>query len=103
MRNVKACFLSLAFLFFLLAGYAHAETAGPQWKILSVSNPTNFNPAADKSGADAIIVSAVNVGGAATNASPVTIADSLPAGLEGVEAFGIKPYHDPNGKGGTGE
>jgi hypothetical protein len=85
-------------VFGISATSAHAETTGPQWKILSVSNPTNFNPAADKSGADAILVSAVNVGGASTDGSPVTIADSLPAGLVAVEAFGINTYHDPVGK-----
>jgi hypothetical protein len=77
---------------------AQAETTGPQWKILSVSNPTNFNPPADKSGADAIIVSAVNVGGASTDGSPVTIADSLPAGLVAVGAIGINTYYNPNGE-----
>jgi hypothetical protein len=77
---------------------ASAETTGPQWKILSVSNPTNFNPAADRSGADAIVVTAVNVGGASTNGSPVTIADVLPTGLEAVEVLGNNAYYQPIGR-----
>ena len=49
-----------------------AETTGPDWKIMSVSNPTNFKPG-DRSGADAIMVTAINVGGASTDGSRVTI------------------------------
>jgi len=94
---IVTCLVSLVPLG-IAATSASAETTGPVWKILSVSNPTNFNPAADESGADAIVVSAVNVGGASTNGSPVTISDSLPAGLVAVEAFGINTYHDPVGK-----
>jgi hypothetical protein len=82
----------------IFSAAAQAETSGPQWKILSVTNPTNFNPAADKSGADAIVVSVVNVGGASTNGSPVTISDSLPEGLTAVEVLGNNAYHNPVGK-----
>ena len=88
--------ITLLSLFGIGATSAQAETPAPQWKILSVSNPTNFKPG-DKSGADAIVVTAVNVGGAATDGSPVTISDSLPAGLTAVEAIGVNAYHDPVG------
>jgi hypothetical protein len=97
---IVTCLVSLVPLG-IAATSASAETTGPQWKILSVSNPTNFNPAADKSGADEIMVSTVNVGGAATNGSPVTISDALPAGLEAVEARGNNAYHNPTGKSNT--
>ena len=90
--------ITLLSLFGIGATSAQAETPAPQWKILSVSNPTNFNPPANKSAADVIMVSAVNVGGASTNGSPVTIADSLPAGLEAVEAFGNNAYHNAIGR-----
>ena len=86
---------------------------------MSVSNPTNFKPG-DKSGADAILVTAVNVGGAAAGCTPdsaieterttetahtagcvrrqpggpITIGDALPA-AECVEVFGVNAYHDP--------
>jgi hypothetical protein len=79
---------------------ASAETTGPVWKILSVDTPTNFKPG-DQSGADAIMVTAVNVGGSAADgeASPVTITDSLPKkGLTAVEVFGVNTYHDPLGR-----
>jgi hypothetical protein len=94
----KALLTAPLLMLLALPCVAQAETTGPQWKILSVSNPTNFNPAADKSGADAIIISAVNVGGASTNGSPVTISDLLPEGLVAVEAFGHNTYHLPVGK-----
>ena len=45
-KNKKgtALFLSVAFLFFLLAGSAQAETTGPRWVITSTSDPTNIAP-----------------------------------------------------------
>ncbi len=87
-----------------------------------MSNPTNFRPG-DVSGDDVIVVTAVNVGGAATGCtveqiaaepspafspvrscppgstlvSPVTISDELPAGLTAVEVSAINPYHNPLG------
>lgn len=101
---------------------AHAEATGPIWKILSVSNPTNFKPG-DQSGADAIVITAVNVGSAATGCtaeqilaeptpafSPVrpcpvgrpvvpavTVSDALPTGLTAVEITGDNAYHNPVG------
>src|ERR1700728_2206726 len=51
---------------------ASAETTGPVWKILSVSNPTNFKPG-DQTGADAIEITAVNVGGAAAGCTQAQI------------------------------
>ena len=96
--KLPACCVAIILGLLFAAIPAGAETTGPQWKILSVSNPTNFNPAADKSGADAIMITAVNVGGASTDGSRVTIADSLPAGLVAIEAFGVNTYHDPLGQ-----
>jgi hypothetical protein len=86
----------LACALFALPGVAQAETTGPQWKIMSVGNPTNFKPG-DKSGDDAIMVTAVNVGGsaAAGETSPITISDTLPAGLTAIEVFGVNTYHHP--------
>jgi hypothetical protein len=91
-------FLTLAVLVaaIVFVSSASAETTAPQWKLLSVSNPTNFKPG-DQSGADAIVVTAVNVGGASSNGSPVTISDALPEGLTAIEAFGLNAYHDPAG------
>jgi len=106
---------------------AQAETTGPVWKIMAVSNPTNFRPG-DQAGDDAIVVTATNVGGASAGCSqtqieaekkeeeqaeklpksagctaggavggPITLADSLPAGLTAVEVFGVNAYHNPLG------
>ena len=92
---------SLLVAFALLAPSAAqaAETTGPAWKVLSVDTPTTFTQN-DQSGADAILVSVVNVGGSAADGtiSPVTIVDSLPKGLAAVEAFGVNSYHDPLGR-----
>jgi hypothetical protein len=114
--------LVVILFFFSSAGSAHADTAGPEWKILAVGNPTNFKPN-DKTGADAIVITAINVGGASTGCtaeqialeprpawltafsqcplgssvvSPVTVSDSLPVGLKAVEVIGDNAYHDPD-------
>jgi hypothetical protein len=103
---------------------ASAAGAGPAaWRVLSVTNPTNFKPG-DESGDDSIIVTAVNVGGSSTGCtaeqiadeprpafspfalcssgspvvSPATISDELPAGLTAVQAFGVNAYENPLGQ-----
>jgi hypothetical protein len=107
---------------------AAETTTGPRWKILAVSNPTNFKPG-DQTGADAIVITAVNVGGASAGCTQaqieleeqeekdgrkqpqkagctpgsllggaVTITDQLPAQLKAVEVFGVNAYHDPFGE-----
>lgn len=99
MRAMWCCMSTLGVLLAVLAfgsSAAQAVTTGPIWKILSVDAPTNFKPG-DKSGAAAIMVTAVNVGGASTDGSPVTITDSLPKGLAAIEAFGVDTYHHPIG------
>jgi hypothetical protein len=59
----------------------------PVWKILATPNPTNLTPG-DQSGNELIMVTAVNVGGAATDGTPVTIEDTLPAGLVPTQVSG---------------
>ncbi len=131
-RLTQMIFLAGVLVLGVCGGAAQAETAGPVWRILAVSNPTNFKPG-DQSGADAIVVTAVNVGGASagctqaqvaleeqeekggrkqpgkagcTPGTPlrgaVTIADALPAGLKAVEVFGVNAYHNPFGVLGSG-
>jgi hypothetical protein len=118
---IPTCLVSLIALGIFSAA-AQAETTGPVWKIVSVSNPTNFKPG-DKTGSDVIMVTATNVGGSSTGCTaeqitdeprpafsplkrcsagspvvpPVTIDDVLPSGLTAVEAFGENAYHDPVG------
>jgi hypothetical protein len=102
---------------------ANAAQSGPVWRVLSVANPTNFKPG-DQTGDDAIMVTAVNVGGASTGCtaeqiaaeprpafspvrpcpagspvvSPVTISDIVPAGMTAVEVYGDNAYEDPLGE-----
>jgi hypothetical protein len=60
------------------AGSACAATQVPQWTVTSVAEPTNLVPGGSE---DAYRVAVTNTGGAASDGSPVTIADELPAGL----------------------
>ena len=81
-----------------------ANSAGPpRWFITSVSGPTYFRPASEN---DVYIVTATNVGGESTS-GPVTITDTLPAGVtatkapfdsgpEGGEAFTETPLDCPS-------
>jgi hypothetical protein len=92
------CFVG-AFLVASGCGASGAKSGlGPaRWRVLSVSNPTNFRPG-DQSGADSVVVMVTNVGGGSSDGSPVTIADALPAGLTAVEVFGVNAYHNPVGQ-----
>jgi len=121
-----AVIAAMSLLMAVAAASASAKTTvselsgntGPQWKIVSVSAPTNFKPG-DKSGDNAILVTATNVGGSAAGctladhesevaahlgavcpadspvANTITIGDVLPAGLTAVEVFGVNSYHSP--------
>jgi hypothetical protein len=127
MTILKRALLTVPLLLLLaLPCAAQAETTGPQWKILSVANPTNFKPG-DQSGDDAIVVTAVNVGGSSSGCTaeqiaieekeprpafsplrqctsgspvvaPVTISDVVPAGMTAVEVYGDNAYQDPLGE-----
>jgi uncharacterized repeat protein (TIGR01451 family) len=59
---------------------ATAAPASPAWSIQSIAAPTNFTPG-DESGDAGYMVFVTNNGGAETDRSPVTITDTLPAGL----------------------
>ena len=63
--------------------------ASPAWSIHSVAIPTHFTPG-DASGFEGYTVYVTNVGSQPTNGEPVTITDTLPAGvrLEGTETGG---------------
>jgi hypothetical protein len=62
------------------------------WKIVSVSAPTNFKPG-DKSGADAIMVAATNVGGSTTGCTEEQLKAEATAGPE--ETPGPIPAFSP--------
>ena len=125
MGRGRACVpvLVVAVLGVLAGAQSAAAAETPVWKILSVGNPTNFKPG-DETGDDAIVVSAVNVGGASTGCtaeqvaaeprpafsplrpcpagspvvSPVTVSDVVPSGMTAVEVYGDNAYQDPLGE-----
>jgi hypothetical protein len=57
---------------------ASATTAAPAWSIRSLAVPTNFIPGGESGRYELM---AVNHGGSATDGSPITFIDTLPAGL----------------------
>src|SRR5664279_2212855 len=57
-----------------------AATPAPAWSIHSVAGPTNFVPG-DISGFEGYKLYVTNIGGQPTDGSPVTITDTLPAGV----------------------
>jgi hypothetical protein len=125
----RACVSVLGVLVVVVLGVlggaqsAVAAETGPVWRILSVGNPTNFKPG-DETGDDAIVVTAVNVGGASTGCTaeqvaaeprpefsplrpcpagspvvaPVTISDVVPSGMTAVKVYGDNAYRDPLGQ-----
>ncbi len=90
-----ATFISLASLALLAFAPAPAlaVTGGPQWTVTAVSAPTNFAPS-DESGEDVYRILLTNTGGAASNGEPVSIADTLPAGVTldpaGAEGYEVR-------------
>jgi len=91
MRYLNA-FLSVAFLFFLLAGSAHAAVAGPGWTLDAQATPTEFFSSAAATNeclarietnppCDTYRVSAMNAGSEPTNGAPITLTDTLPQGV----------------------
>jgi hypothetical protein len=87
-KNKKGTFfvLLVAFLFFPLVGYAHAETAAPGWELTSTVFPTNIAPGG---GTGTLEVDVFNVG-AARSEGPVTVTDTLPPGVLAVEAGDVQ-------------
>jgi hypothetical protein len=65
-----------------LAASAPAASAdpAPAWTIRSLPAPTHFTPG-DEAGRYQYEVRATNIGGAATDGSPITLTDTVPAGL----------------------
>jgi hypothetical protein len=75
----------------IFSASASAESTGPIWKIMAVSNPTNLKPG-DKAGGAALLLAVTNVGGGATDGSPIIVSDALPPGLKAVGILGVNPY-----------
>ncbi|HTW42969.1 MAG TPA: hypothetical protein VMD79_11705 [Solirubrobacteraceae bacterium] len=78
----------------LCASAPRASAAqGPVWRIMAVSNPTNFKPE-DTSGDDSLEVMVTNTGNAPSEGT-VEIADALPTGITAADTFGSDTYMHP--------
>jgi hypothetical protein len=71
-----------------VTGFASAASAAgtPEWAVMSVAGPTNLVAGGTE---DAYIVTATNVGGAASDGSLVSISDKLPAALTATNVSAI--------------
>ncbi|HWY17668.1 MAG TPA: hypothetical protein VNY27_03030 [Solirubrobacteraceae bacterium] len=83
----------------VVVGLAAAAPAGaaadaPRWEIQSISQPTNFAPG-DTSGNDTYVLTAINIGNAATDGSDTTITDMLPSGLTATSVNLFAPQTGP--------
>src|SRR3954453_19690177 len=64
---------------------SHAAAAAPAWTITAIPSPANFVPGEEVY----LVVSSINVGGAATAGTPTVMEVSLPAGLSFLGAQGF--------------
>ena len=95
MTTFKRFLLLVPFsLLLLVPASASAETAGPIWKIMSVSNPTNLKPG-DKSGGAVMMIAATNVGNGSTDGGTIVVSDKLPPRLKAIGILGLDPYKVP--------
>jgi len=72
----------------LTASPAAASEALPQWKVISVSTPTNLS----EGGSGELVITATNVGDGPTDGSKIAIDDVLPAGLTALSIAGFDSY-----------
>lgn len=79
-RGLLGALALAAILGCVFAASASAAASAPAWSIRSLAVPTNFKPG-DESGLYQYELMIVNGGGAATDGSPITLSDMLPAGL----------------------
>ncbi len=61
----------------------------PQWKLTSVTSPTNIAPGAVS---PLLVITATNVGGAATDGSTINVEDALPSGVTATNVVGFDAY-----------
>jgi hypothetical protein len=72
-----------------------APSPEPAWSVTSTASPANFKPG-EESGLDVYEVFITNNGGAPTDKSPITITDTLPAGI-GVHSIFFETSKKGNG------
>lgn len=88
-RNVLGVLAAMLALVAASASSASAiEVEAPEWEITSYTMPTHLAP----EGTGQLVVTAVNVGGAATDGSTITIEDSLPSGVIATGIWGVDVY-----------
>jgi hypothetical protein len=77
------CVGGVAVLLLLGLGVSSAGAAvpGPAWSVQSIAAPTNFVPGEEEEEGQEYRLFITNVGGRATDGSPVTITDTLPPGV----------------------
>jgi hypothetical protein len=89
----KSAAIGLTAVCVLLASLVTAASAsaegGPVWKVMSISDPTNFKPGDTR---DKFVIMAVNVGSESTDGSAVEITDLLPPGLTASSVNGFDVY-----------
>jgi hypothetical protein len=86
-RKSLGAILAAAILGACIAAPAAAAPTPPAWSVQSLAAPTHFEPG-DESGLDNYQVFITNSGGETTDHSPITIVDTLPAGL-GVKSVAL--------------
>jgi uncharacterized repeat protein (TIGR01451 family) len=79
-KATAAAVAAIAATLFVAAAAAQAATPAPAFSISSSALPSHF-PLGDATGTAVYSITVKNIGGAATDGTPITIADSLPAGL----------------------
>jgi hypothetical protein len=77
--RILFCATVLASVLFAASGQAAAGAPAPSWRIHSTPVPTNFVPGT--SGQAFYEIVAENGGGTSTNGGPLTLSDTLPAGV----------------------
>jgi hypothetical protein len=71
---------------------AGAATPGAAWSVQSIAEPTNFIPGEEEAGRQSYRVLVTNVGSRPSDGSPVTITDTLPAGVTQLGGQ-LREYH----------
>ncbi len=88
-RIALGLLVAAAVLMIVMVSASPAVAAqAPEWVITSYTTPTNLVPG----GTGEVHVVAVNVGGAATDGSPISIEDSLPSGVNATSISGYDTY-----------
>ena len=82
----------IVFLLLLFVGSAGAAAPAPGWSVDTLALPSTFSAGAG----DEYVVTATNVGSEPTDGSPVTITDTLPAGLTVQSIAFIYSHVHPN-------